>query len=320
MFAMSVDNIIDKVSRATNLPVEAIKGMINGKIEELSGLISEEGAAHIVANELGVKLLEISSSGFMDVKNLLPGLRNINISGIVNKVFSVRTFIKDGAEGKVGSFSVYDDTGEVRVVLWDHRVEMLENREITEGSKVSVRGAFVKEGLYGLEVHLRSTSELVSEKAHVSFTWIKDVSEGHVIVCGTVSDISAKSPFFKVCPQCGKKLTDVCPTHGNVTPAYSMVAELSIFDNTGPISCVCFGKRAESALQVECKAALELARSNNDSFLPIKIARQKLVGRTVYVSGEARVNSFTKKLEVVADDVVYPTPNDEISRMMAEWK
>jgi len=40
------------------LPEAEIKGKISEKVQQLYGLVSEEGAAHIIANEYGIKIFE----------------------------------------------------------------------------------------------------------------------------------------------------------------------------------------------------------------------------------------------------------------------
>jgi ssDNA-binding replication factor A large subunit len=317
MFNLSVGEIITKINSATNLSPEVIQGRINNKIEELSGLVSEEGAAHIVANELGVSIIERSEDGKVQIRNLVPGLRNIDIRGSVQKIFPVHTFMKNDVEGKVGSMIVSDGTGEIRLVIWDHRVEHIEKGEIDVGSEISVRGAFVKEGKYGMEVHLRSTSDFVFEKKSIEFTPIKDIDEGVSSIRGTVNDLSSKNPFFEICSKCGKRVKDECPEHGKVEPKYSMVVELSISDNTGSIKCVCFGKAAEKAIQMKGEDALKIALDNSDKFLPLNMAKSNIIGKQVYVRGNVKNNSFTNKLEILADSVHYPDPEEEINYLKA---
>jgi ssDNA-binding replication factor A large subunit len=317
MFKLSVDEIITKISSATNLPSEAIRGRINNKIKELSGLVSEEGAAHIVANELGVNLIERTEDGKVKIKNLIPGLRNIDIKGSVKRLFPVHTFVKNNVEGKVGSMIVSDGTGEVRLVIWDHRVEHLEKGEIDIDSQVSVRGAFVKEGKYGMEVHLRSTSDLIFEKRSAEFVQINNVSEGIASIRGTVTELSSKNPFFEICPTCGRRVKDGCPEHGKVEPKYSMVVEIAVSDNTGSIRCVCFGKVAEKAIQMKGEDALKIALDNGDKFLPLNMAKSNVIGKQVYVRGAVKKNNFTNALEVLAENVHYPTPEEELNQLKA---
>ena len=58
MIQIPYEQVIDKIKETSGLDNAAIELKIRNKLDQLSGLISKEGAAHIVANELGVKLFE----------------------------------------------------------------------------------------------------------------------------------------------------------------------------------------------------------------------------------------------------------------------
>ena len=54
---MDFDTIVLKIMETTGLPKEDINMKIVDKQAELSGLVSKEGAAYIIAKELGLDLL-----------------------------------------------------------------------------------------------------------------------------------------------------------------------------------------------------------------------------------------------------------------------
>ena len=58
MIKLPYDEIVAKLNEKSNLTSEEIASKIKLKMEQLSGLISKEGAAHIIANELGINLFE----------------------------------------------------------------------------------------------------------------------------------------------------------------------------------------------------------------------------------------------------------------------
>src|SRR5512133_3432038 len=94
--------IIQKIKEKSNLSDKEISRKIKDKMDLLSGLISEEGAAYIIANELGVKVYE--EPGNLQVKTIVPGMRSVDLSVRVIKIYETRTFEKDNRKGKVGSF------------------------------------------------------------------------------------------------------------------------------------------------------------------------------------------------------------------------
>ena len=54
MITIPYEKLLERMQEASGKSKEELAKKIQAKLEELSGLISKEGAAHIVANELGV--------------------------------------------------------------------------------------------------------------------------------------------------------------------------------------------------------------------------------------------------------------------------
>ena len=76
MMKIPYEEIILKINENTKMTTAEIEDRIDKKLRQLSGLISKEGAAHIVANELGVKIFE-PLSGKLQIKNILSGMRDV---------------------------------------------------------------------------------------------------------------------------------------------------------------------------------------------------------------------------------------------------
>ena len=53
-----VDALVEKISEESGKDKDEIQERIEDKMKELSGLVSEEGAAHLIAKEEGVELTE----------------------------------------------------------------------------------------------------------------------------------------------------------------------------------------------------------------------------------------------------------------------
>ena len=67
MIKIPYEEIVLKINESTKMPASEIEERVEKKLKQLSGLISKEGAAHIIANELGVKLFE-ASGGKLEIK------------------------------------------------------------------------------------------------------------------------------------------------------------------------------------------------------------------------------------------------------------
>ena len=96
--------------------------MIQEKRQELGPeVINDESAAMIVARELGVDLYKVAPSARQRIEDITEATRNVNaLVGVIDSISAVRTFQKsDGGEGKVASVVLRDETGSIRVVMWD---------------------------------------------------------------------------------------------------------------------------------------------------------------------------------------------------------
>jgi replication factor A1 len=124
--------------------------MIQEKRQELGPeVINDESAAMIVARELGVDLYRVAPSARQRIKDITESTRNVSaLVGVIDNISAVRTFQKsDGGEGKVASIVLRDETGNIRVVMWDEMTRAISEDVLSLGSVVQVRGAYVKMGL-----------------------------------------------------------------------------------------------------------------------------------------------------------------------------
>src|SRR3989338_6493608 len=99
MYKIPLAEIKQKIVDSKKLSSEDLDLRIKSKINELAGLISEEGSATIIANELGIELFSQKVSK-LKIKELYAGMRNVGTLGKVMRVFEVREFAKGEKKGK----------------------------------------------------------------------------------------------------------------------------------------------------------------------------------------------------------------------------
>ncbi|MFW9787127.1 MAG: OB-fold nucleic acid binding domain-containing protein [Candidatus Thorarchaeota archaeon] len=127
-----------------------ILSMIEEKRNELGReVINDESAAMIVARELGVDLHQMSPKARQRIGDITEATRSIALTAKVINIGTVRTFSRKdgGGEGRVASIMVSDETGGIRVVLWDDLTNAVSENIISIGDVVQFRGAYVKKGL-----------------------------------------------------------------------------------------------------------------------------------------------------------------------------
>ena len=313
--------MLARLKEKTGLSDQQLLEKIDAKCVSLSGLISKEGAAHIIANELGVKLLE----GGGKIKDLLPGMRSVEVLGRVTQIYEVRDFQRaDGSAGKVGSFLVGDDTGVVRIVCWGSQADVL--NQLATGTPIKVTGGMVRENQRGYkEVHLNDASRIIlnpSEKVpevgvKVTRKTLRELSETEeqVEVMGTIVQVFDPK-FFEVCSSCNARLKEVegqwsCAEHGAMMPDYSYLVNVFLDDGTENMRVVLFRNQAERLLS-KSKEQMVAFRASPETFEPLKT---ELLGEQFRFIGRAKKNTFFDRLEFIANQVHKAVAEEEIAKL-----
>jgi replication factor A1 len=295
--------LIEKIARVSGLSLEDVEKKVEAKKLKLSGLISKEGAAQIISAELGIIFEDQDSK----INELLPGLRKVNVVGKVTSLYSVREYEKNGRSGKVANFFMADETGSVRVVLWDvNHIKLIEDGKIVVGSVVEIKNASMRES----EVHLSGFSEIKLSKQEMEnvstekagFTTnnisLNEARPGqNVMVRGIVVQVF-QPRFYLVCPECNKKVnTDgekhTCAEHGKVIPKQRAIVNFVVDDGTESMRVVVFSDQIKSLINEE-----DLQDINKAT-----VFRDELLGTELYVSGPVRINKLFNNLEIISSNL-----------------
>src|SRR3989338_1443439 len=213
MIQIPFNDLIKKIKEKSSLSEEQINNKIKEKMDKLSGLISKEGAAHIIANELGIKIFE---EGRLKIRDILIGMRDVEFVGKTKQIFGVNEFVRqDGSKGKVASFILGDETGEVRVAAWGEHADMV--RKIQHDYIIKIKSGYVRDNNGRKEVHLGNRSEIIINPEGEKIEAIKQEEEGerknikdlqeneqNISILGTIVQIFDPR-FFEICPECGKR-------------------------------------------------------------------------------------------------------------------
>ncbi len=315
MLQMPLNDVITKIKDEKQLTEEDVKARIKKKLDELSGLISEEGAAHIVANELGVKLFDPSAPVTMD--KLAGGMRGITITGKVRAVYEVREFSSETRSGKVGNFLFVDETGTARVVLWNDQADQL--KELTAGDTLRLTGAYTRNNQGRVELHMGSDAKIEKNPEGVTINVdLDNISTATPATTKKIAELSGEDQnvsvlatvvqvfdprYFEVCPECNGRVREEnnfsCATHGTVTPTYNYVMNLYLDDGSDNIRAVLWREQIEALLGKNREEMVAL-KDDAAAFEPLKT---DLLGMVVKVRGRVNNNESFGRLELVAYEI-----------------
>jgi len=289
--------LIERIAKSAGLEKVDVERKVEAKKAKLSGLISKEGAAQIIAAELGISFEDQD----LKISELMGGMRKVNVVGKVIQLFPVREYSKNGREGKVANFVIADDTGNTRVVLWDtNHIALIENETIKQGDVVEIKSASTRDN----EIHLSGFSELkksatvmedVKTEAAVSEGTLSEVRQGQTIrIRGVIVQVFPPR-FYSVCPECNKKAIQEgesyrCVEHGPCTPKDRAILNFVLDDGTETMRVVMFSDQINVLIPEE-----DLKDAEKTT-----VFRDDLMGAEIYLSGNVKRNQMFNNLEIVA--------------------
>lgn len=297
MIRGALNDIVEKIARISGISKEEIIRRIEAKKERLSGLVSLEGAAQIVAAELGIKFESIK----LNIADLLPGMRRINVVGKIVEMYGIKNYSKNDKELKVASFLLADSTDAIRVVLWDtHHIALIEQGKIKAGDTVEIRNAYVRGDNNRKEIHLTNISEIslsnldigeVVNKESYVFRLIKELTANAKIKI-KANIVQVFKPFvYDFCRECNQRNSDC----NHIEKEKRIILPFIVDDGSGAIRCIAFNENASEILK---DIGINEIKKDMDELL-----FKELLGEEFWISGRTRYNDFQDALELVVDEI-----------------
>lgn len=329
-----VEEIIKLIKERFKVPEEKIREEIKQKLFEFSGLISEEGAAILVARDYGIDIRNIKT--FTPLSELVSGVRNVNVRVKVFKSFPLKEFERKNKEkGLLKVFLVADDTDYARLVFWNEYAQEAEEMKIKEGDILKIYNARTRENIFGeidIVVDKNTTIEFDEKDDLPSIDsliekFTKDKyrklegplnSIGYYETIGIITKVFGKNFFFKVCPICSNRVKKkeekfICDIHGEIEPKNSLYLRLEINTFSHNFLAVAFRETAEKI--VESKVDVLEKIDNLKEYLD-----RSLVGKILIIRGRARKNKFLNTIEFVINEVENVNLEKEIEYLFEKIK
>lgn len=142
----------------TSIGRDQLVSMVEQKKAESHGLLSDEGAIRLVAQQLSIASLPSAGVSDQRIVTAHAGLNNSTITGQIVSVGESREFTRsDGSKGRVLRMRVGDGSGEITCVFWDSLADMVAREGLTPGTQVRLLHGYTKQGMGGeIEFHLGS--------------------------------------------------------------------------------------------------------------------------------------------------------------------
>lgn len=253
------------------------------------------------------------------IESLIPGIQNCEVIASVSRI-SEKAFKTEKAEGKLMSITLADETGSIRITLWNDEIEKARELGIKEGDAVRVAG-YVRQGLYGPELRLGRFGKLEVVSKASRRAVIAALKEGQrAEIRAAIVQLFENSPFYEVCPKCGFTVKEenekpMCKQHGEVEPDYALKANGVLDDGTETIRFVAFREQAEAILGITPSKAKDIVLRKG---LPALFATAKY-GEFV-LKGNVHRNKFFDRIEFIVNEISPVDVEEEIAALEDDEK
>ncbi len=308
-----LNELIKRIAEEGSLTEEEVLARVEEKRAELSGLISEEGAAYIVAKELGIAIIRQER---LNITNIIPGMQNVDVVGKITRISPVREFATEKAKGKVANITIADETGSVRISFWNDEIKSLSGFEIND--IVRVRGYVKQDNLGNAEIRLGRYGAIAKSDEEIGAvkqterkserTNINDLTEGsYKEIRAPLLQVFESNVFYEICPTCRSRIklnesdSFVCEEHGAIEePEHGLILSGIADDGTGSIRVVFFNENAERLIGMSAKDAKKLFDRKKKLEAIVSLVP---IGKEYVFEGRARRNALFDRLEFIINNV-----------------
>lgn len=188
----------EKIAASSGKSTEEILQLIDQKKEKFSGLLTDSGAAFMIAKELGVAI-EKEISETTKINALKEGMNNVDVEARLKRIYPPKEFEKNGKKGKLQNLVLWDGNGEVKATLWNKDVDKFNEKGIQRGACLKMTNCSVSAYNEVLQLNLNYNSSFdLLEKTEIpeidsKVTSITDLDSN-------LNDVSVKVTIKKIFP------------------------------------------------------------------------------------------------------------------------
>lgn len=273
--------------------------------------LSEEDESAMFIPELAT--LEKALYDYKKITDLDEDEEDTIIIGRVIELNELREFDRDnGDTGFVRNIEIADDTGSIRVVLWDKDAK----RDLELGQPIKLQNprlsldmdnrieATVSGGTTVLDPSESEIEKLPSQDELMEAIFVQKPIEAlleddtNVHIIATIDEVNTERNILKKCPNCRSNVEEsedeyICGNCGHVfdEPKYTLMIPLRVKDDTDDIQATFFDNLAEELIEMKKEEVISLL---NDGY-GIEDKLEDLIGYTIEFIANVSFDEYNEK-------------------------
>jgi hypothetical protein len=136
-------DIFEKIKQETGKTDQEVNSLLDSIKEKYQGLLSEIGAHIMLSKQLGINLDSSSTPSLVKIKDLDNLQDAASLYARVKNIPLLRKYTqKDGAVGKIQPVFIFDETGEIKLNLWNDHADLVNSLNLDKNSKILIKDAY----------------------------------------------------------------------------------------------------------------------------------------------------------------------------------
>lgn len=314
---MDVPALVTQLAEKSGLNEDDVRARMNEKITKFSGLLTEQGALVLLSRDLNVKLpLFDKPNAKLKLGELKAGMNNVDVVARVKYADRVKTYSKNGKEGKYLAIRLSDETGEALFTFWNEQADEAVQKGIRAGSTITLSNARTStfnqmtqlslgyNGVYTIEnenaENAPQTENTNAEKNTGKFSEL--VENQFIETRAHIVDVLPGKGYYVKCLACQGKLQKrettcpICMAEGKVETR--LLVSVLLDDGSKPMRAVAFEKEAAALYEKNKDELLNLFEADKVN------ADRELLGKVIQIQGKAKMGMDRISLEMVLNRVI----------------
>ena len=272
--------------------------------------LSEEQAREMFIPELAT--LEKAIYDYIKIDDVEEDEQDKILIGRIIEMYDPREFERDDGTGLVRNIEIADDTGSIRVVLWNDDAERefelgqpikLQNPRLRFNDRSNRVEASITGGTAILEPNESELAKLPSQEELMEAIYVSKTIESlleddtNVKVNGRICDVNTDRVLLKRCPHCDNnvehtEMENVCDFCGEEfeEPKYTLFVNTTIEDETGEIQVTFYENLAEELIDMDKERVISLIEDGYG----IEDKLEDLNGTTIEIIANVRFDGYNE--------------------------
>lgn len=160
--------------------------------EKYQGLLSDVGANILLSKQLGINLdYKQKTSAITKISEITPAIDSVTLYARIKSIPPIKTYkSKDGGQGKIQAIYLSDETGIIKLNLWQDKAEIIAEQKFEKNDLIAVKDAAVNQYNEKIELSLRQGGQIIKDPEGIDVPKISEkiikVSELDSAIEGTV--------------------------------------------------------------------------------------------------------------------------------------